>query len=70
MDGPYLDGLVRSGDEGDEQRQDHVDEERDEGVQVDLAEEPHQRAAHLHLGERHKHVVTVDEGEQALRHHG
>lgn len=59
--GLVLDGLVGSRDEGDEQGQHHVDEEGDEGVQVHLAEQPHQRAGLLHLGERHKHVVTVDE---------
>lgn len=56
----YLDGLVGSCDEGNEQRQHHVYEEGDEGVQVHLAEEPHQRAGLLHLGKRHKHVVAVD----------
>lgn len=65
-----LDGLVGSCDEGNEQRQHHVYEEGDEGVEVDLAEQPHQRAGLLHLGERHKHVVAVDEGEEALGHHG
>lgn len=62
----YLDGLVGSCDEGNEQRQHHVYEEGDEGVQVDLAEQPHHRAGLLHLGERHKHVVAVNEGEEAL----
>jgi len=66
----YLDSLVSSGDERDKQRQHHVDEEGDEGVQVHLAEQPHQSAALLHLRERHKHVVPVDEGEEALGHHG
>lgn len=62
----HLDGLVGSCNEGDEQRQHHVYEEGDEGVQVHLAEQPHQRAGLLHLSERHKHVVAVDEGEEAL----
>lgn len=65
-----FDGLVSAGDERDEQRQDHVDEERDEGVQVDLAEQPHQGAAVLHFSKRHEHVVPVNQGEEALRHHG
>lgn len=61
--GLVLYGLVGSCDESDKQRQHHVDEEGDEGVQIYLAEEPHQSAALLHLGERHKHVVPVNEGE-------
>ena len=66
----YLNGLVGSCDESNEQRKHHVDEERDEGVQVNLAEQPHQSAALLHPCERHKHVVPVDKGEQAFWHHG
>jgi len=67
---PYHDGVVGSGDERDEEGQHHVDEEGDEGVEVHLAEDPHQRAAPLHLVERHEHVVPVDQREQALRHRG
>ena len=66
----HLDGLVGAGDEGDEEAEDHVDEEADEGVQVDLAEEPHQVAVLLHFGEGNEHIVPVDEGEEALGHHG
>ena len=66
----YHNGVVGSGDERDEEGQHHVDEQRDKGVKVDLAEDPHQRAALLHLGERYKHVVSVDQREEALRHHG
>lgn len=62
----YLNGLIRSCDESNKQRQHHVDEERDEGVQVNLTEEPHQSTAFLHLRECHEHVVPVNEGEQAL----
>ena len=67
---PYHDGVVGSGDECDEEGQHHVDEEGDDGVEVDLTEDPHQGAASLHLRERHKHVVPVDEREQALGHRG
>lgn len=62
----YHDGVVGSSDECDEEGQHHVDKEGDEGVKVDLAEDPHQCAALLHLRERHKHVVAVDQREQAL----
>ena len=68
--GWYLDGLVGAGDEGDEERQHHVDEEGDEGVEVDLAEDPDQGAAALQAGEGHEHVVAVDEREQTLGHTG
>lgn len=64
------DSVVGSGDECDEEGQHHVDEERDEGVQVDLAKDPHQRTAVLHLGKCHKHVISIYQREQALRHHG
>lgn len=67
---PYHNGVVGSGDQRDEEGQHHVDEQRDKGVKVDLAEDPHQRAALLHLGERYKHVVSVDQREEALGHHG
>lgn len=62
----YRDGVVCSGDQSDEEGEHHVDEQRDEGVKVDLAEDPHQRAALLHLSKRHKHVVSVDERKQTL----
>lgn len=62
----YHNGVVGSGDECDEEGQHHVDEEGDEGVEVDLAEDPHQRAAPLHLSERDEHVVSVDQRKQAL----
>lgn len=71
--GADLDGVVGSSDERDEEAQHHVDEEADEGVEVELGEEPDEAAPallSLHCGERHEHVVPVDEREQALRHHG
>ncbi len=67
---PYHNGVVGSRDECNEEGQHHVDEEGDKGVEVDLAEDPHQRAAVLHLSKRYKHVVPVDQRKQALWHHG
>lgn len=64
----YLDGLVGIGDEGNEERQHHVNEQRDEGVEVRAAEEPHQRVFVLQLGEGGEHVVAVQQGEQTLCH--
>ncbi|KAA8589565.1 hypothetical protein FQN60_012930 [Etheostoma spectabile] len=64
----YLDGFIGVGDEGNEERQYHVDEQGDEGVEVGPAEEPHQSVFVLQLGESGKHVVSVQQGEQALRH--
>lgn len=63
---PYHNSVVGSGDECNEEGQHHVDEERDEGVEVDLAENPDQRPALLHLSKRYKHVISVDQREQAL----
>lgn len=64
----YLDGLVGIRDEGDEERQHHVDEEGDEGVEVGPAEEPHQRVFVLQLSEGGEHVVTVQQREQTFCH--
>lgn len=59
-----LDGVVGPSDERDEEAKHHVDEEADEGVQVELGEEPDQAAATLlglHRCKCHEHVVPVDE---------
>lgn len=66
--GSHLDGGVGVGDDGDEKAEDHVDEERYEGVEVDPAEDPNKAALLVHVLEGGEHVVPVDEGEQALRH--
>lgn len=66
----YHNRVVGSSDECNEEGQHHVDEEWDEGVKVDLAEDPHQCPTLFHLRKRHKHVVAVDQREEALRHHG
>lgn len=64
----HLDGFIRVGDEGDEERQHHVDEQWDERVEVSPTEEPHQRVLVLQLGEGGEHVVAVEEREQTLGH--
>lgn len=64
----YLDGLVGVGNEGDEERQHHVDEQRDEGVEVGAAENPHQSVFVLQLGKGGEHVVAIQQGEKALGH--
>lgn len=64
----HLDGVVGVGDDCDEKAEDHVDEERHEGVEVNPAEDPHHAALVLHVLEGGKHVVPVDQGEQTLRH--
>lgn len=64
----YLDGLIGVRDEGDEERQHHVNEQGDEGVEVRTTEEPHQRVFVLQLGEGGEHVVTVQQREQTLSH--
>lgn len=64
----YLDGLIGISNEGDEERQHHVDEQRDEGVEVRPAEEPHQNIFVLQLGEGGEHVVSVQQREQTLCH--
>lgn len=63
-----FDGFVGVGDESDEQAEHHVDEERDEGVEVESAEQPHHVAFVSHPQKGAKHVVPVDEREEALCH--
>lgn len=62
----YLDGVVRIGDERDEEAEDQVYEEADEGVQVKATEQPHQGALLLDLSEGSKHVISVDQRKQAF----
>lgn len=64
----YLDGVVGVSDDCDEKAEDHVDEERDKGIKVNSAENPHQAAFLLHVFKGGKHVVSIDQGEQTLRH--
>lgn len=64
----HLDCVVCVGDDGDEEAEDHVYEERHKGVEVDSAEDPHQVVLLLHVLESGKHVVSVDQGEETLRH--
>lgn len=63
---PYHNGIIGASDDCNEEGQHHVDEEGDESVEVDLTEDPHQYTAPLHLSKRNKHVVAVDQREQAL----
>ena len=62
----YLDRFVRVHDEGDEERQHHVDEQRDERVEVDAREPPDQLGALRYAGKGGEHVVAVDQREEAL----
>lgn len=64
----HLDHLVGAGDEGDEERQHHVDEQGDEGVEVGPAEVPHQAVLVFELREGGEHVVAVQQREQTLGH--
>lgn len=63
-----LDGLIRVGNDSDEQAEHHVDEEWDEGVKVKSAEQPHHVVLVPHVQEGGVHVVPIDEGEEALSH--
>lgn len=66
MSKPHLDGVIGVCDDCDEKAEDHVDEERDKGIEVDPAEDPHQATLLLHVLKGGKHVVSVDQGEQTL----
>lgn len=61
-----LDRLIGIHDDGDEEAQYHINEEGDKGVEVDTGEPPHHRILARGGREGGKHVVSVDEGVQAL----
>lgn len=61
-----LDCLVGIHDDGDEETQYHINEERNEAVEVDAGEPPHHRILPRGGGEGGKHVVSIDERVQAL----
>lgn len=64
----HLDGVIGVGNDGDEEAEDHVDEERHKSVEVDPAESPHQAALLLHVLKGGEHVISVDQREQTLWH--
>ena len=55
--------------DGDEEAEDHVGEDGDEAVDVDPAEEPHHPAPLAQLSEGGVDGISVNHGEQAVRHH-
>ena len=62
----YLNCIIGVHDDGQEERQDDVDEEGDEGVEVDPGEPPDDGVLGGSRGEGGVHVIPVDEGEEAL----
>lgn len=63
----HLDGLVSVENDGGEERQDGIDEQSDERVEIDAGVPPEQRWLRGQGTKRGKHVVAIDEGEQAFR---
>lgn len=63
---PILHSLVCIADDTNEQTEDHVNEQRDEGVKVNLAEYPGGVTLSIHLSKRHEHVVSIDQREHAF----
>ncbi len=63
-----LNGLIGVSDKSDEQAEHHVDEEGDEGIEVESAEKPNHVALVSHLQKGGIHVVSIDEREEALCH--
>lgn len=63
-----LNGLIGVCNESDEEAEHHVDEEQDEGVEIESAEEPHHVALVSHLQEGGVHVVPIDQREETLAH--
>ena len=56
-----LDDLVRIHDDGNEERQDNVDEETDEGVEINSAVDPDRERLHGNGTEGGEHVISVNE---------
>lgn len=63
-----LDGFIGVCYQRDEEAEHHVDEEGDEGVEVDSAEKPHNVGFTPQLQEGGVHVVPIDQREEALGH--
>ena len=63
----HVERLIGVRDETNEHTEDHVDEEGDEQVEVDLAEDPEGKGRLWHLLVSHVHVISIEEGEEALR---
>ncbi len=61
--------LIGVRDEGDEDRQNHVDEEADKDVQVDLPEDIGWGGHFRHAFISCVHVISVDQGEKTFRCH-
>lgn len=64
----YLDALISICDESYEKAEHHVDEERDERVEVDPAEQPHYGVLLLELSKCREHVIPIHQGEEAFGH--
>ena len=58
---PYLDSFVGITDDSNEQAKHHIDEQRNEGIQVKLAENPHCITLRVHLSKSHEHVISIDQ---------
>lgn len=65
----YLDCFIRISNECNEETQHHIDEQTDEGVEVDPTEQPNQVTFLLHLCKGGKHVISIDQWKKAFRNH-
>lgn len=63
-----FDGFIGVGDESNEQAENHVNEQGDEGVEVEPAEEPNHVAVVSSFQKGGVHVIPVNEGEEAFCH--
>ena len=63
----YVECLIGVWDERDEDREDHIDEQRNEDIEVDLGENPGSIRWIRHHDIGVVHVITIDKGEETLR---
>lgn len=61
-----LDCLVGIHNDGNEKTEYHIDEKRDEGVEIDAGEPPHHRILARGRGKGCKHIISIYERVEAL----
>lgn len=62
-----FDDLIGVHDDGDKEGKNNIDEEADEGVEIDSGVNPDGEGVGGYRGEGGEHVVTIDQGEETFR---
>ena len=59
----HMEGLVRVGDERDEDREDHIDEQSDKNIEIDFGEDVSCLGSSGHPFVCSEHIISIDQGE-------